>query len=654
YFADGGNIGSPQSVEIVDADSGEVLDQRTIRLTSEGEYWTWSLSGKVRFHLKGIPTSVLNGVFFGGSAKVSFLDYDPNTHGSWKRIYGHDGAWISQNALRPPAYADLRIYGGQGPADVPNFSSRIETFYNTNRITDALSGEIDLVLKDLEPHEIALYFMRGDAQPAGKVLIVDGLSNRVLDMREVSRAYHDEYLVWNISGHVKIIPSNCQVSALFLAPVKKRPLVQLYAPAAHATFEAPATVSLKARIDPTDALVDRVEFYNGDQLLGTSLNPPFEFDWTDVLVGHYTLKAVVYDGLASNTTSDTSEIDVGFPTNYFLPVIQIIYPLPGDTFVGPAALTAACFLKPGSTRLNHTDFFIDGKRVGESSGLSFAFEGFSVGHHVLGAKAVDELGGEAISSDVSFNVTMPRAQTTFLLTDLSSRGDWNGLFGSEGYIIPGLRTNLPQHILVTDIGAQTVGWQDRTDDPRALQYPNTASRLAAAWTDESEISMELSFLDGKEHLLAFYFLDWDGGGRAETASIYDADSDELLDNQEVLDFRDGKYSIFNVRGRIRVQVRTENSRNVVLSGLFVDKSDLQPSASLRLKCTSRVLQNGNLEMVVLGRPFVAYVLEKSADFLNWVAADTMKSPSGIVPFVAPQAVGDERQFFRVRERDSAR
>jgi hypothetical protein len=652
YIAGGTNSESSQSVEVVDADSNEILDRRAVRLTREGAYWTWSVSGKVRLRLEAPHVSVLNGVFFGGSGKASFLDYDLSTHGSWKRIYGRDGAWISQNVLRPPGYAELRIYGGQGPMTVTNFSSRIETFFNTNRITDGLSGEIDLAMKDSEPHEVALYFMRGNPQPSGKVLIVDGLSNRVLDSREVSQAFPDQYLVWNISGHVKIIPGDCILSAVFLSPPKTRPEIELTEPAANSTFEAPARLSLKARISPADAVVDRVEFYNGDQLLATRFSPPFEFNWTNVLIGHYALRAIVYDGLAVNTTSAASDVDVVFPAIYLPPVIHIIYPLSGDTFTAPASLTAACFLNRGTVPLNHTDFFVDHKWVGTSSGLSHAFDGLSAGPHVITANAVDELGGIATSSDVLIQVAMPEAQGTFLLTDVMSHGNWKGLFGGEGIIIPGVVTNLPSEIVVTNFAARSFGWVDQTGDLRALQYPNIDSRIASAWTDDLEISMEVSFLDGRYHSLALYLLDWDGGGRVENISIYDAGSDRLLDTREISEFKGGEYSVMAVRGRIKLQIRTQNSGNTVLSGLFFDTFELPDLTSLRLRCTSKVLQNGNLAMVISGKPYTAYVLEKSGDLISWMEVETRKSSTGIVPFSAAQTAADGASFFRIRERES--
>lgn len=61
-----GSDGRSQTVEVLDANTGSVLDTRNVSAFSNGQYWIWNLSGHVtfRFTQTGISNSVLSGIFF--------------------------------------------------------------------------------------------------------------------------------------------------------------------------------------------------------------------------------------------------------------------------------------------------------------------------------------------------------------------------------------------------------------------------------------------------------------------------------------------------------------------------------------------------------------------------------------------------------------
>jgi len=80
---------------------------------------------------------------------------------------------------------------------------------------------IDLDLTDGLTHQIALYCVDWDTNARIETLdIVDASKNVVLDTRNLSSFQNGEYLVWNITGHVKINVSknggvNAVVSGLY-------------------------------------------------------------------------------------------------------------------------------------------------------------------------------------------------------------------------------------------------------------------------------------------------------------------------------------------------------------------------------------------------------------------------------------------------------
>ena len=61
------SIGRIQTIEMLDAVTNAVLDTRTVTAFSQGQYWTWDVSGRVRIRItksKG-QNAVISAVFFG-------------------------------------------------------------------------------------------------------------------------------------------------------------------------------------------------------------------------------------------------------------------------------------------------------------------------------------------------------------------------------------------------------------------------------------------------------------------------------------------------------------------------------------------------------------------------------------------------------------
>lgn len=101
--------------------------------------------------------------------------------------------------------------------------------------------------------------------------------------------YGNEPTNWFASG---ITPGAANV-------FNQAPGVTLTSPSDGATFEVPVNVTLTATAADPDGTIARVEFYNGDVLLGISASTPFTYVWTNAPVGVHTLIAKARDnGLA--------------------------------------------------------------------------------------------------------------------------------------------------------------------------------------------------------------------------------------------------------------------------------------------------------------------------------------------------------------------
>jgi len=92
--------------------------------------------------------------------------------------------------------------------------------------------------------------------------------------------------------------------------------VNLTAPADGTRYTTiPATVSLAAVALGYHATIDRLEFYQGNTLLGTSTVAPYSCTWSNVPAGSYTLTALAYNHDGAVAGSAPIGITVAAPTN---------------------------------------------------------------------------------------------------------------------------------------------------------------------------------------------------------------------------------------------------------------------------------------------------------------------------------------------------
>ncbi|NEM97760.1 Ig-like domain-containing protein [Pontibacter burrus] len=97
----------------------------------------------------------------------------------------------------------------------------------------------------------------------------------------------------------------------------KAPVISITAPANNTSFTAPASIAISASATDTDGLVSKVEFYNGNTKLGedTEGSNGWNFTWTNVTAGNYTLTARATDDKGATTTSSAVNIAVNATDN---------------------------------------------------------------------------------------------------------------------------------------------------------------------------------------------------------------------------------------------------------------------------------------------------------------------------------------------------
>jgi len=80
------------------------------------------------------------------------------------------------------------------------------------------------------------------------------------------------------------------------------PMVKIIGPTANVPVEAGGRVAIEAHATDLDGTVSRVDFFQGNTLIGSDSNAPFSLLWTGFAAGNYTVKAVAFDQLGASTT----------------------------------------------------------------------------------------------------------------------------------------------------------------------------------------------------------------------------------------------------------------------------------------------------------------------------------------------------------------
>jgi hypothetical protein len=163
------------------------------------------------------------------------------------------------------------------------------------------------------------------------------------------------------------------------------------------------------------------------------------------------------------------------------------------------------------------------------------------------------------------------AAATFVDSDTNTAGNWQGVYGSDGYNLLAASSSMPSYAGLTAQGAGQAVWSSATTDPRALQDPSTGSRVASCDYSGTSFGLSLNLnLGAGPHQVALYLLDYDLQNRAQTVTVEDAYSGTVLDTRSVSNFTSGMYLIYELSGDVRFTIGRDQGTNAVVSGVFFD------------------------------------------------------------------------------------
>lgn len=100
------------------------------------------------------------------------------------------------------------------------------------------------------------------------------------------------------------VPSN---EASYLVPGSANPVVSLTAPIAGSRYQSPATINCAASVIANGHTITKIQFLNGATVLSEDASAPYNYSWSGVAAGNYSLTArAVYDAGSTVTSAAAS------------------------------------------------------------------------------------------------------------------------------------------------------------------------------------------------------------------------------------------------------------------------------------------------------------------------------------------------------------
>ena len=165
-------------------------------------------------------------------------------------------------------------------------------------------------------------------------------------------------------------------------------------------------------------------------------------------------------------------------------------------------------------------------------------------------------------------------QASFVRIDTMTQGNWTGIYGSDGYVIPNTTTNkVPSYVTLTPQNEALYTWTSYGTEIRDLLVPGGGARQASCWytaPGSSSFELDVNISDGNTHQIALYALDWDERSRAETIQVLDGATGAVLDARSLSNFTNGLYAVWNISGHVTFNVILTGGLNAVIGGAFFD------------------------------------------------------------------------------------
>lgn len=525
--------------------------------------------------------SELWGIQIPSIAAATFLKTDTTTQGTFLQTYGYDFITPNEDNLPPSVQfatenASTYDWAQVGPGTYDPRALQTDYPMSSNPFRDApcyyspTQFSLDLNLTDGLTHQVALYLLDYDNLGRSEsVQVSDAITGQILSTQSVSNFQNGKWLVYNLTGDVKITvinqgPMNAVVSAL----------------AVDRQFNPP--------------LAGKASFVTTNTTLGGNWVGTYGSGGYDVLGGD------AKDIPASITETDgATQWEWAYKTSD-----------PRALIIGPGSTTKLADCVYSATTFNVDLSFNDGQshqlalylldydywgRI-ENVQLSDPNTGA-----VLDSRTVSNFqSGEYLVYNVSGDVRItftnvgpenavlsglfidpPNSSPSFVKTDVSTQGNFTGLYGTDGYFeFAGSDGLNPYGTVAFGPGAASHVWSTASTDARVLvSDPGATARFAGCeYSENPSFSFNLQLAGNQTYQVALYFLDYDSQNRSETVQVSSGTSGAVLDTELVSNFSQGKYLVWDLSGDVNFTITKVGGLNEVVSAVFIDPA-APPTAS---------------------------------------------------------------------------
>ncbi|HTU93140.1 MAG TPA: hypothetical protein VMF69_23880, partial [Gemmataceae bacterium] len=430
------------------------------------------------------------------------------------------------------------------------------------------SFTININITDGQTHQLALYLLDWPNQGRSEqVQIIDAATGTVLSTQTASNFQKGEYLVWNVSGDIEIQITdlsgpNAVVSGLFFDPVTPPP-----AP------PSPGAASFLYTDTATEGSWQGVYGSQGYNVIDNASNYPSYAQVSASGNSIWTWSRSTTDPRALQDASGTGSIAAAWysPTSFTINV---------DITDGQTHQLALYLLDWDNQGVSEQIQILDaatGTVLSTQTASNFANGKYLV-WNISGdveIRFTDLSGPSADLSGLFFDpvASPPPASpgaATFLYTDTTTQGSWQGVYGGQGYNVIDNASSYPNGVQVSASGNSSWIWNSSTTDPRALEDANGSGRIAAAWYSPTSFTINVNITNGNTYQLALYLLDYDNQGVSEQIQILDAATGNVLSTQTASNFSNGEYLVWNVSGDVEIRFTDLTGPSADLSGLFFD------------------------------------------------------------------------------------
>jgi glucose/arabinose dehydrogenase len=280
-----------------------------------------------------------------------------------------------------------------------------------------------------------------------------------------------------------------------------------------------------------------------------------------------------------------------------LPDVTLTRPLPGTSVELPAVLQLQAELSGPTGTVEGVGFYVDGTQVSFQTNAPFVaqFSDPPEGVRTLVARVFDPSGASRDSAPVTVTVHLPRAKALFLGEDSITRGDWITRYGSSGAFLPPILTSWPATFPQELVGASYYPLYG--SDPNFLEVPDSPWRVWPLLYGYSSIIYNVGLADGRPWQVAIYV--YDDSIYPEIVTVSDSVRDMVLDTQTVTNGSGGRYLVWNMEGKVAIQIRNPAPGAVQsrVAGLFLDPFTnpppevrlIAPAGDIELGAPARVL-----------------------------------------------------------------